>query len=115
MISMARCRNWLSEMSRRFFAILICRRPESIARLRRIGCVKVKLRFVVYCGLRETNGLSLVARLLSKKPVMLLPCHGMRCVNVAEPITLSVLPLAKIEVGGIARWAGQRIGARVWW
>src|SRR5262245_65514815 len=103
MISMARCRNWLSEMSRRFFAILICRRPESIARLRMIGCVKVKLRFVVYCGLSETNGLSVVARLLSKRPVMLLPCHGVRCVNAAEPITLSVLPLAQLEERGIGR------------
>src|SRR5262245_15698006 len=102
---MARCRNWLSEMSRRFFAILICRRPESIARLRRIGCVKVKFRLVVYCGLSETNGLSVVARLLSKAPVMLLPCHGVRCVKVAEPTTLSVLPLAKIEVAGIERWS----------
>src|SRR5262245_65954432 len=103
MISIARWRNWLSEMSRRFFMILIWRRPESIVRLRKIGCVNVKLRLVVYCGLSVTNGLSVVARLLSKTPVILLPCHGVRCVKLAVPTRLSVLPLAKIEVAGVAR------------
>src|SRR5262245_9654271 len=103
MISIARWRNWLSEMSRRFFEILIWRRAESIVLLRNSGCVNVKFRLVVYCGLRLLNGFEVVARLLSKTPESELPCHGMRCVNVAVPIRLSVLSAAKIEVAGIER------------
>src|SRR5512145_3251786 len=103
MISIARWRNWLSEMSRRFFEILIWRRAKSIVRLRNRGCVNVRFRLVVYCGLRSLNGFEVVARLLSKTPVRLLPCHGIRWVNVAEPIRLSVLSAAKIEVAGIER------------
>lgn len=103
MISIARWRNWLSEMSSRFLLILIWRRAESVARLRSSGCVNVKFRFVVYCGLRSLNGFAVVERLLSKTPVKLLPCQGVRCVSVAVPIRLSVLPEAKIEVAGIVR------------
>ena len=90
-------------MSSRFFVILIWRRAESIVRLRNNGCVNVKFRLVVYCGLRSLNGFEVVARLLSKTPAKELPCHGVRCVKVAVPIRLSVLSAAKIEVAGIER------------
>src|SRR5262245_18425670 len=103
MICIARWRNRLSEMSSRFFAILIWRRAESIVRLRNNGYVNVNFRFVVYCGLRSLNGFEVVARLLSKTPVKKLPCHGVRCVKVAVPIRLSVLSAAKIEAAGIER------------
>jgi hypothetical protein len=64
MISIARCRNWLSEMSSLFRASRIWRRPGSIVRFLRSGWVKVRLSVEVNCGLRMLKTFCVVDRSL---------------------------------------------------
>src|SRR5262245_15698580 len=71
-------------MLRFFFAISICRRLLSIPKLRNSGCVYVKFRTVVYCGLRVAFVLLVFVRDESKRAEYWPPYHGVKPLTPLE-------------------------------